>query len=150
MLSESQQEVLVNRVNADVNLPLMGEDFEEKVIEKIVTKVSPLVEPALRTFLPDPYVDCMKIALQEGIPVAERRLEIAKILRGEIAEPLARELNQNCDAEFVPEKLEGVVFKAISNKFVDEFVEWTVSEIDERMQGSLEASRSIPERADEE
>lgn len=141
MLSEQQQEVLVNRVNADVDLPFVSEDFEQRIIDKVVRKVSPLVEPALRNFLPAPYVDCMKIALDENVDIVERRLQIATILRGEIAQPLARELNENCDADLIPERLEGVVFKAIANKFVDQFVEWTVSEIDERMKASLEKSR---------
>eukprot|EP00171_Calliarthron_tuberculosum_P012559 IDg12559t1 len=149
MLSERQQKVLINRVNADVDLPLVNEDFEHRVIQKVVTKVAPLVEPALRNFLPTPYVDCMKIALCEEIPIVERRLQIATILRGEIAEPLSRELNERCDASLVPERLEGVLFKAISNKFVDEFVEWTVSEIDERMQASLDKSRGISAPEDE-
>lgn len=120
MLSDKQQEVLINRVNKDVDLPFVSEDYEERMLEKAVKKVAPLVEPALRSFLPTCYVDCLKIALLEGMPIEEKRTNIQKILRDQIAEPLAKELNERCDVSFVPERLEGFVFKAISKKFVDE------------------------------
>ncbi len=120
MLSEKQQEVLVNRVNKDVDLPFVSEDSEERLLEKAVNKVAPLVEPALRSFLPDSYIDCLKIALMEGVAIEEKRSRIQEILRGEIVEPLAQELNARCDVGLVPERLEGYVFKAISKKFVDE------------------------------
>ena len=68
---------------------------------------------------------------------------ISSILRVHIGEPLAKELNRRVDVGFVPERLEGKVFEAISNKFVDGFVEWTVGEIDERVNTALEASREL-------
>lgn len=122
MLSEKQQEVLVNRVNADIDLPFVGEESEGRLIEKVVQKVAPIAEQSFRMFLPDCYVDCLKIALDEKIDIQDRRRQITSILRGEIAEPLARSLNANCDAPFVPERVEAEVFEKIAEKLVEEMV----------------------------
>lgn len=141
MLSEKHQEVLINRMNKDVDLPLVDEDFEERMLEKVVQKVNPLLEPAMLAFIPEPFVRCMKIALSDTISVEDKREYIQKIMRNEIGIPLSQELNERVDVGFIPERLEGKIFEAISNKFVDTFVEWTVGEIDERVNSSLEASR---------
>jgi len=141
MLSEKQQEVLINRANKDVDLPLVDEDFEERMMEKVVHKVNPLLEPAMLAFMPEPFVRCIKIALSDGVDVDEKRAQIQEIMRREVGKPLSKELNERVDVGLVPERLEGKIFEAIANKFVDGFVEWTVGEIDERVNSSLEASR---------
>lgn len=103
MLSEKQTECLVNNVNRDVNLPLVSEDHEEHIIERVFDKVNPLMEPALRGICGDPYVDCLKIALKEDIPLEAKHEAITKILRRVLAAPLAEKLNEMCDVPFVPE-----------------------------------------------
>lgn len=109
-------------MNADIDLPFVGEEHEGRLIEKVVSKVAPIAEQSFRAFLPDCYVDCLKIALDEKIDIHDRRTQITTILSGEIAEPLARNLNSNCDAPFVPERIEAEVFEKIAEKLVEEMV----------------------------
>ncbi len=120
---------------------LIGEDHESRLIEKVISTVTPVAEKSFRAFLPDCYVDCLKIALTETIPIEERRSQITTILQREIAQPLAIHLNENCDARFIPERLEAKMFKVIAEKLVEEMVEWCVGEIDDRLQQSLNKSR---------
>lgn len=141
MLSEKQLEVVRNRANADLDLPLIGEDTEARLIDKVIEKLAPQLEPAMRAICPKPYVDCLKIALTEGIPMSDRRQRITEIMQGELSDPLARELNENVDADLVPERLEGKLMKVLTNKLIEEFVEWTVGEIDEGLESSLISSR---------
>lgn len=141
MLSENQCEVVKNRVNADADIPFLSEETEGKIIDKIIDKINPRIEPALRLICPAPYVDCLKIALAEGVDTAEKRRHICTILNGQLAEPLGTELSRSLDVGMVPEHVEQSVMEIVSKKIIEEMVEWTVAEIDERMAESLQASR---------
>lgn len=122
-------QVVVDKVNDDINLPLVSESREERIIEKLVDKLMPKVEPALHAIMPTVYVTCIKMALDERLSLKERRERISDLLRAELAEPLSRELNERVDCSMVPEGLEGKVLKIVANKVIDEFVEWTVGEV---------------------
>lgn len=141
MLSEAMCEVVKNRVNAETDIPLVREETEGKLIEKVLDVLNPKLEPALRAICPDPYVDCLKIALQEGVPTEQKRGQISQILRGQLQEPLARELAGNMDVALVPENMEENLMRVVSQKVIEEFVEWIVGELDERMDTRLQVSR---------
>lgn len=143
MLSENQKEIVINQVNAETDIPFMRESTESRIISKIVETLNPHIEPSLRSLCPAPYVDCLKLALQEGVPIEEKRLQISEILRGELAEPLADKLAGVLDVAMVPEEYEGRILAVVTQKLVEEMVEWCVGEIDERTGERLSASREI-------
>lgn len=142
MLSERQCEVIVNRVNKDTDIPFLRESSEEKVIGKVVETLNEHLEPALRVICPRPYVECIKIALTEGVPIEERREKIARILDSELSAPLAREMNGKLDVDLIPESVEQRILDVCCKKIVEEMVEWTVGEIDDRLSERLEDSRN--------
>lgn len=84
--------------------------------------------------MPDVYVRCIKLALNEDIHLKERKDQISDLLRGELSDPLTRQLNERVDCSILPENLEGQVLKIVSNKIIDKFVEWTVGEIEEHFE----------------
>ncbi|CAN0056999.1 unnamed protein product, partial [Sphacelaria rigidula] len=43
MLNERQKNVLIDKVNEDVNLPLVSEQREERMIERLVDRIMPQV-----------------------------------------------------------------------------------------------------------
>lgn len=131
------------RVNAETDIPFLQESHEARVIDKVLSIVNPRLEPSLRSFCPSSYVDCLKIALQEGIPVEEKRRKISTIMHSTIAEPLSKSMAGSIDVALVPEYLEERILSLVCRKIVDEFVEWTVGEIDERMNTRLEESREL-------
>lgn len=141
MLSRGQCETIKNRVNAEMDIPFLREDMEGKIIGRVIDTLNPKMEPAMRAICPDPYVDCLKLALQEGVPADQKRREISRILRGELEEPLALQLAGSMDVALVPEHVEEGMMKVVAQKTIEEFVEWTVGEIDERMQARLQVSR---------
>lgn len=143
MLSDNQLEVIKNRVNAEADIPFIREEMEGRIISKVLDVLNPKLEPALRAICPAPYVECLKIALTEGVPVEEKRERISTILRDEMERPLARELSGNMDVALIPENVEEGVMRLVAQKTIEEFVEWTVGEVDERMQGRLEMSREL-------
>lgn len=96
-------------------------------------RIAPHVEPALRAIAPDVYVDALKIALSEDIAIEDRRSRIARILRGELGQPLTRELNERMDSSILSESMEEKALKVVSYKIIDELVDWTVGEIDEKL-----------------
>lgn len=143
MLSPGQCETIKNRVNAEADIPFLHEEAEGQIIAKVIDTLNPKMEPALRAICPAPYVDCLKLALQEGVPAADKRAAISRILRAELEEPLARELAGSVDVALVPEHVEHQLMRVVAQKTVDEFVEWTVGEIDDRMETRLAASREL-------
>lgn len=131
MLSERQKAVMVEKINDDINLPLVSEEREERLIAKLVDKLVPKVEPSLLAIIPEVYVMCIKLALDENIPIKERRKSISDKLRAELSEPLSRQLNERVDCSMIPERVEGQVLKIVANKVIDQFVDWTVGEVNE-------------------
>lgn len=143
MLNDSQLEIIKNRVNAEADIPFIREETEGKIIAKVLDYLNPKLEPALRAICPPPYVECLKIALTDGPPIEQKRERISAILREELEQPLARELSGNMDVALVPESVEERVMQVVAQKTIEEFVEWTVAEVDDRLQGRLEMSREL-------
>lgn len=133
MLNERQRKAAITRMNEDMNIPLVSEEREERWIQKGFDLVEPSIEPALRMLMSEVYLDSIKLALDECLPLKERRKRISHLIRGELAEPLSRELNKRVDCTMIPERVEGVIFKVVSRKIIDEFVEWTVGKVDEKV-----------------
>lgn len=123
-------------MNRDLDIPWVTEGMEERIITKLVDRVAPKVEPSLLAIMPAVYVTCIKLALDENVPIKERKDRISEIMRAELAGPLARELNLRVDVKLVPEKMEGAVLKVVSKKVIDEFVEWTVGHVSEKLGGA--------------
>lgn len=126
MLSDAQCEVVKNRINADTDIPFLREETEGKIIDKVIDTLNPKIEPALRAICPKPYVDCLKLALDENIPVQEKRKQISRILRGELEQPLAQHLSGSMDVALIPEDVEEALMRQVAEKVIEEFVEWTV------------------------
>ena len=126
-------QVVVGKVNEDLDVPWVSERREEAIIKKLVNKIAPKVEPALLAIMPTVYVTCVKLALDESLSLEERRSQISDLLRTELSVPLSRELNERVDCSFMPEKIEGKVLKVVANKVIDEFVEWTVGEVSDKL-----------------
>lgn len=141
MLSERQCELIIHKVNSETDLPFVSESTEARLITKVVERLNPLFEPAFRNICPAPYIDCLKIALEEGVSTIDKRAKISSILQEELAEPLAEKLAGSLDINMIPEDVEERFLRVVTKKVVEEMVEWCVGEIDERMGQRLEESR---------
>ncbi|CAM9930786.1 unnamed protein product [Laminaria digitata] len=131
-----QKKVVVERVNADLNIPLLTEGMEGRLIDNVMDRVVPELESSLLGLMPSVYVSCIKLALAEAVPLDERKERIADMLRAELSAPLTKVLNERIDMTLVPEHLEGVVLKVVSDKMIDLYVEWTVGEFTEKKPAS--------------
>lgn len=52
----SIDQVVVRKVNEDLNIPLLSESRERRLIEKVVDRILPKVEPSMQAIMPDVYV----------------------------------------------------------------------------------------------
>ena len=120
-------------MNEDLDFPLVSEGREARIIDKIIDRVAPAIEPALQSILPGIYVACIKLALDETVHIKERKDRISDMMRGELSTPLTKELNKRIDMSLVPENIEGVILKVVSNKVISAFVDWTVGGITEQL-----------------
>lgn len=144
MLSERQKELIVAKVNAEIDLVFISERREEKIINKIVDLLEPLFEPALRAIISHDHVHCIKVALNESLDVDERATRISSVMRGEMSEPLSRELDRRIDSHLLPRRVEASFFRTIANKIIDEFVEWTVGKVDDKLQSMPLKRETLP------
>jgi len=137
MLSDSQVQAIVKKVNKDVNLPFVREERESQIIENVVQTLNPHLEPALNSVCGPVYAKAIKTALNESLSIQQRRKEITELLRGELSLPLAEELNRSIDISVLPEGSEGAVMKVVADEMIEEFVEWVVGKIDEEIDEGL-------------
>lgn len=143
MLSENQRELISLKVNETTDIPFLNESAEDRIIDKVLERLNPYLEPSLRALCPDPYVNCLKIALQEDISSEEKRHQIGSILHPTLAEPLSKKMAGLVDISLVPESMEEQILSVVCRKIVDEFVEWTVGTINERFEQRLENTREF-------
>ena len=134
MLNERQRHVAITRLNEEIDVPLVSEGREEEMVEKMFDRVMPHVEPSLSKILPEVWLNCIKLVLNEELDVKDKTDQISEMVRGEYSEPLSRELNERIDVSLIPEGIEGKMLKILSNKVLDEIVEWTVGEFDEKFE----------------
>ena len=52
-------QVVIRKVNEDIDIPLLSERREARIIEKFVDRIVPKVEPSLQAIMPDIYVRCV-------------------------------------------------------------------------------------------
>lgn len=133
MLSERQIQRVINKVNEDVDLPLMTEKGEEKIIEKSVRHLLVHMEPSLNSICGSVYTRAIKTALNASMSSQQRSKEVTRLLQGEMAAPLARDLAERSDIQnYIGLRLESSAMKSISEKIIEEFVEWLIVEVDEK------------------
>lgn len=144
MLSEAQVRFLRDRVNEETDLPFINEDHEGKIIKVVIDAINPRMEPALRAIIPNPYVECLKLAISETTPTKEKRTRISLILRNELEQPLAEQLAGSVDVAIVPEDVEERLMRVVAKKIIEELVEWTVGELDERMRERIKDAQPAP------
>lgn len=118
-----------------------------RIINKLVEKINPHIEPALRAIIPDIYVDCLRIALTEGVSAKDRRKQISSKLIEELEPGLTQGLNDRIDSRAIPDMWEDDLLRQVSKKIIKEFVEWTIGELDERLARSYE---EVAEQDEEE
>lgn len=113
-------DVFVQKLKKDIDVPLMSEKLETKILDKLVKRVTPKVEPAFRRCVPECYVDCMQYVLDEEMHVKTRRAQISEILQEKIGTPLAKELSADTNIKFEPSKIENAFMKTLAKKFVED------------------------------
>ncbi|CAB1098715.1 unnamed protein product [Ectocarpus sp. CCAP 1310/34] len=122
MLNDKQKHDVIDAVNVDFDIPLLSEGIERRFIENFVDQAVPAMEPSLSALMPPAYVDLVKVALDETLTAAERKECMSALLRGELAVPLSKQLNERVDVSYIPESMEGKVLKVVAEKMVNEIV----------------------------
>lgn len=137
MLSERQVEVVVRKANEEVDLPFVSEGRESRLIAKVVERINPELEPSLLRVMPKINVEMIKLLLAEGMPLKTRRARLVDLVHEQLAEPLTEALNERVDVSMLPERAEGKVMRKIVERLLEEMVDWSVSEVDERVAEEL-------------
>eukprot|EP00899_Mesostigma_viride_P008652 jgi/Mesvir1/17789/Mv12899-RA.1 len=151
MLSDKQKAAVVNKTNREVNLPIISESHEEKIIDKAVTKLLPHIEPALRSFLDPDYVDILKLLLNDEMEDEQRKAAINLILQKKWLVPLTTALNGRIDLPILGEELEQKLLKKVVKRVIKSGVGWSVAKLPE-LDDDLELKNELvlPEELDDD
>ena len=98
-MTEAEIKLLAERLNEKINVPLIGETTEEKILIKIIIKV----DSFLYDNLPNEIYDLVR-SLDKGISDQEAKRLIAR---------LSKLANDNIDIPYIPESAEYVAIKFI-------------------------------------
>merc|ERR1712216_18274 len=92
LLSDHQVDVIVDRVNGAIDIWLLSEDFERSLIEPPVKQTNEQLRECMESFTSVPWVNALKILLDESKSPDSKAAEVQEILNAEIREPLVAAL----------------------------------------------------------
>lgn len=88
------------------------------------------------------YLEMIKLLLAERMPLKTRRARLVDLVHKQLAEPLTEALNERVDVSMLPERAECKVMRKVVERLLEEIVDWSVAEVDERVSEELaEGSR---------
>ena len=148
LLSDRQARAVINEINEDVNIPFLNEATEANILQNYVTMLNPHFGTALETICAGTvYATTIQLALDENLPIRQRRRMIAALLREQLSEPLTLELNEKVDfydsiflSEHTEERIEHEILQQMVNKLLFRFAHWIIHELDEQVEDSLAAA----------
>ena len=79
LLSVSQVDRVVAKVNNSMNIPFMSESSEASLIRQAVDTLNGAMEPSLLAIMPPDYVEIIKLCLNEKLSANEKVLHLPKL-----------------------------------------------------------------------
>jgi hypothetical protein len=127
MLSSRTVDCIVDRVNESIDIPLMSEELERKLIFKPLMKnVNIHLQDALSTFMAKHWIDALRTLLDDAMEHREKTTTIQRIIAHNVRAPLVEALSKRIDIPLLTERMEAKLFEPIVQKLLDEVVELCV------------------------
>jgi aspartate/glutamate racemase len=127
MLSSRTVDCVVDRINESIDIPLMSEQAERKLIfEPLMKKVNTHLRDALLAFMAEHWVDALRTLLDDAMEHREKTAKIQRIIAHNVRAPLVEALNKRIDIPMLSESMEAKLFEPIVQKLLDEVVELCV------------------------
>lgn len=124
MLSSRTVDCIVDRVNEAIDIPLMSEQTERKLIfEPLMQKVNTHLQDALSVFMAEHWIDALRTLLDDAMEHREKTTKIKRIIAHNVRAPLVEALNERIDIPLLTERMEAKLFEPIVQKLLDEVVE---------------------------
>eukprot|EP01079_Euglenida_sp_SAG-EU17-18_P001123 gene1123-57_t len=110
VFSERQEDIIVGKVNQQVDIWLLGEGAEAELIKQGVQIINENMEGAMRDVMPEPYVVLLTTLLNDSMPPVEKKAPLVDGLNSRIDMPVP----------YVPLTLQPVVIgEGIEQKILD-------------------------------
>jgi|UniRef100_A0A7S4G473 hypothetical protein len=126
LLSVSQVDRVVAKVNNSMNIPFMSESSEASLIRQAVDTLNGAMEPSLLAIMPPDYVEIIKLCLNEKLSANEKLPLISALFKKNLRDPLAAALNERVDIPVLPESMEEWFLEKAVEEMIDEGVEHTL------------------------
>jgi len=130
LLSNRQADVVIDKLNAAVDLPLLTEKMERKIFARVVEQLNPLLRSALETCLPTDLMGSFSMLLDETKQRGEKYEQVRTVLKSRLKEPLITFLHDKIDMKFIPNKMEIQVLKKVVGMMLRQMVEQIVIGLD--------------------
>jgi len=116
LLSQSQVDIVIDRINESVNIWGLSESVERNIIEAPVTLVNGKLKEALASFMVEDWHQSIQVLLDETAAPDAKRDKLKDIFDRQLREPLAQALNGVIDIPMIGEGMEDKLFHMIVDK----------------------------------
>jgi len=127
LLSDKQLNVVIDKVNEKLDIWLLSEKAERKLIAVPATQLNEKLGDALASFLHPEMVTALKVLLDDTKEVDAKEAEIQSALKNTLRDPVAKALNDKINLPIIGEDLEQQVFDMIVDSIIQQMVEQTVA-----------------------
>lgn len=125
LFSDRQADVIIDQINLAVDIPLLGESTERKIIAGLINQLNPLMKPALATCMPPELAGTIGVMLDETKNRQEKHDLVRLVLKSMIKQPLVTHLHTQIDTK-IPDELELKVLKKAVGVMIRQMVEQMV------------------------
>jgi len=130
LLSTRSADVLIDKINEAVDIPIATERQERKGIKYIVDKVNAMMTQALHEVVSPWVVDGLVTLLDDSQHTETKSESIRQLLKANLSPGLVRDLNDKIDIPLVHHDLEEIMIRKVVKEFLKYMVERCVLSLD--------------------
>jgi len=114
------------KINQKVNVFLLSEGQEGRIINKCVDIIDRELDPAMRSVMSGPYVDLVKLLLQDNLPPMQKKQQAEQMVKSQLKMALTNSLNQRIDLPILGEGYEQQILAGVVDEVLEQLVDRTV------------------------
>jgi len=126
LLSTRQASVVIDKINDSVDLPILPEHLERKLIKRIVDKINMLMTEALQSCVSPWMLEGIVALLDETSSARVKSERIRLLLKGRMKVPVVSFLNDHIDMPGVPLEIRELMLKKVVGELIKHIVQQSV------------------------
>lgn len=126
LLSDGQVDVIIDRINKNVDVWFLSEAMEREVIKRPVVEVNGMLKECLRSFMQEDWVLAIEVILDETLPTEAKTSTLQAVIDRQLRDPLVVALNGKINLPLIGESAEQRILLEIVGRILDSIVSRSV------------------------